>query len=392
MERMSAESLAGQPISVCVLGIVVMALLTDVFHGQLAAEGTSGFDMLKTLPYYLLLVANVDSPARLRGFLRSLVAISALITGLGVAQYYGLISIPEIKIIEDGSGYDPTTGELIIVMRLASVGAFGGDSNDMSLMVVMALSICISELGRRRFLPLRLLWLTLIVLFVHALLLTGSRGGLMSMVLMIGIYAVNRFGWWKALVIMAATSPVALRFAGGRLLDFGSSLTEGTGQQRIQMWVDAIGYCLRYPLLGGGTGSLEAQSGRVAHNSFLHCYAELGFIGGTFYVGAFYQALRALQQLGSPGVTIADPELRHLRPCLLALVAGYCMGTMTLSCAYTVPTYLVLGLVAAYLQMVTVVPPLPIQRFNFGRLLVVSVGFLTVSYVYVRFSVRWGSN
>ena len=46
----------------------------------------------------------------------------------------------------------------------------------------------------------------------------------------------------------------------------------------------------------------------VAHNSFFHCFAELGVVGGTFFAGMFYLAIWWPLKLGIPSSPVRSPR------------------------------------------------------------------------------------
>jgi hypothetical protein len=98
------------------------------------------------------------------------------------------------------------------------------------------------------------------------------------------------------------------------------------------------------------------EMGLVAHNSFVHANVELGVVGGAFFLGAFYLPLWSLYRLGSPGAGRTDLELCAVRPFLAAIVAGYGAGLLTLSRCYIVPTYMVVGIAAAFLRSAAAAP------------------------------------
>jgi hypothetical protein len=140
-------------------------------------------------------------------------------------------------------------------------------------------------------------------------------------------------------------------------------------------------------LFGIGARLFVEQIGRVVHNTYLQAYSELGFCGGTLFVGAFYCALSALYRIGGREEQIVDPELRRLRPYLVGLVGGYMGCMLTMSLTDMIPTYTVLGMVVAYVRMTDIRPPVPSQlRFNPGLILRISmVSALTL--VFFRFYV-----
>src|SRR5262249_29489103 len=158
----------------------------------------------------------------------------------------------------------------------------------------------------------------------------------------------------------------------------------GTGSTRVQLWYEGLTLFVRRPLFGIGSGRYDEYVGHVAHNSFIHCYTELGLVGGTLFLGAFYLAAWPLVRLGRPQMRpgAVGPELRKLRPYVLAIVAGYAGGLMSLSCPYTIPTYTVLGLSAVYLGLAEVELRVPVARLNAPlarRLAWLSVVFVVAS-------------
>jgi O-antigen ligase len=174
------------------------------------------------------------------------------------------------------------------------------------------------------------------------------------------------------------------------------STNDGTGQTRIQLWSDALGYFRESPLFGIGMENYRQFSSHVAHNSFLHCYVELGLIGGSLFVGAFYLAARGMFELrrrhDDPDASELDPELKRLHPFLMAMLVGYTIGICFLSRTYIVPTYMMLGLAVVYLRLhstQTLVPITTWNRFIWPRLAGVSVSFLVGAHVFVRMFVNW---
>ena len=77
-------------------------------------------------------------------------------------------------------------------------------------------------------------------------------------------------------------------------------------------------------------------------------YTELGIVGGTVFLGMFY--LRLLGPAAqSSGSGCSTPTCSACCPYMLAMMAAYAVGILSLSRSYEVPTYTMLGLAAAYL-------------------------------------------
>src|SRR5262249_16112577 len=74
IRRLQPSALAAQPITVCVLGMLVAVVLSQLSHFQIGAAYDVGYEFAKTIVYYLLLVSLLTTFARLRTFLFWLVA------------------------------------------------------------------------------------------------------------------------------------------------------------------------------------------------------------------------------------------------------------------------------------------------------------------------------
>jgi hypothetical protein len=329
LRKLTDEVRRHSPITLCVGLLLFGVVASHLAHLFLWGARTSGFDYLKVLLYYLLLITIIDSAERLRSFLRWLVLFNACAAVLALLQYHGVIDIAALTALAQKTT-DPTTGEIYIVPRLQGTGMFN-DPNDLcvtlSVAFLVALYFCFDPET-----PSRLVWLPLL------------------------------------------------------------TLSEDTAQDRLQLWSMGLDLFRQEPLFGIGVGQYEEQVGMVAHNSFVHCFTELGLVGGAWFLGAFLAAGRALYRINQDPETLADDRLERLKPYLLAIVTAYAAGIMTLSRSYQPTTYLVLGLANVFIGMTCAVQPRVEFCFN-GRfvrqLAAVSVVFLIGIYVYVRPFVRW---
>jgi O-antigen ligase len=389
LQHLSGAPLSTRPITLCVLGLLAAVVLSHVGRFTLSESALENItEFAKVVAYFLLLAAFVTTPGRLRFFLYCFAAFSAVLTLLAVLNYHGVIEVVNLSAVKEAQ-QDVVNNRLEVIQRLRGTGVFN-DPNDLCLVLVVGVVISLYGLADRRLGLARLFWLAALGLFLYALSLTGSRGGFLALLVGLMIFGTERFGKGRSVVLAAVLLPVLFGLFAGRQTEL--STTGNTGQTRIQIWNDGIVMFKGSPLLGIGCGEYEKDAGLVAHNTFLHSFAELGVIGGVLFLGAFYSAFWSLRRLGSGPTQILDPELRRLRPYLVGLVAAYSTGMLTLSVGYIVPTYTVLGLAAVYLQMVVTSPPVPPLRFDgqlLKRMLLMSVIFLAVLFVFVRLFVRW---
>lgn len=383
------DALVEQPITACVLGLWLMVVLSHLSHLRISAAMVSGIEFSKLVAYYLLLVGIIDTPSRLQWFLRWLAIFACTHIGLAVIQHYGVIDLPAMRPVEEMT-LAREKGEIITKYRICGAGIFH-DTNDLAVLISITTLLCVyhmtDQAGRkaawRWIVPAA--WFCGILLCVHALMLTQSRGGLLAMLAGLGIFFFLRYGW-KSLAL-AVLAPLLRMLFVGRQTDL-RMLSRTTAQMRLAYWEDGLSLFAHSPVFGIGQGNFMKVIGNVAHNSFVHCFTELGFLGGTFFLGAFVLAFLPLYRLRfrSDDDEGTFAELRRLRPYFLGIVVAWTVGMFSLSRSYVTPTYMIPGLAAVYLMMLTKQDPAQRPRVSLRlalRLAGFSVACLAVVYGFV---------
>jgi O-antigen ligase len=386
---LSGRALARSPVAVCIVGLLAMVVLSHAAHFNLNLARYYGVEFLKIVVYFLLLLTSVNTVSRLNRFLNYYVILAVVLVGVAVLHYHKVIHIPTIQVIERGDEVDPRTGEPLGVAQLSATGMYS-DPNDLCALLVVVTVLALYRLADRRSGLTRLLWAAPIGLFVYALVLTGSRGGLIALLAALGTLLLTKFGWRKSVPLAVLVLPALLVVAGGRQTRISTG--EGTAQQRLQFWVEAFQMIKRSPVVGIGPGMFQDEVGLVAHNSFMHANAEVGLVGGAFFLGLFYVPVRSLRRLGADDVTILDDGMKALRPFLLAAIVGLAVSLLTISRCYAVITYTAPGLAAAYTRVVPVRPPDVVPRFDGSLawgLARANFVLLAALYVFVRMTVRF---
>jgi hypothetical protein len=389
LAQLDRRTLAEQPISVCVLGLLLAVALSELSHLRLSTTREACLVFSKLVAYYLLLVANVDCAARLRWFLTWLMLLVGVEVLFALLQYHDVIDIAAFRPYDrpNDVGGAVSTG---VIRQLRGIGVFS-DPNDICLILVLSTAVCLYRMNAPGGGVARLGWLALLSASGYAFALTNSRGGFLGMVVGIVAFIYARFGLKKAIPLALLVLPTLFLLFAGRQTSLSTS--GGTAQRRIQIWANGMLEFRGRPLFGIGFDRFPEVVHVDAHNSLVQAFTDLGFFGGMLFLGIFFHALWALNYLGSRRVVIVDPELRRLRPYMMMIVAGYGGGMFSISRAYIIPTYLVAGLAAVYLRDTPVWPPSPALRFS-GRLVVrlavVAAAFLAVLYLFVRNTARWG--
>lgn len=372
--------LTERPMTWCILGVNLTIVLSCLANLHLGEAFVGGVEFLKVVLYFLLFLGLVSTPARLHTFLWWLSVFITLCALMTVLVFYDVIQLPNLSKLKDGD-----------MLRLRGSGVFA-DPNDLCVLLNVGILLSLYWLteGNRSW-GARLIWLAPLALLFYSLSLTQSRGGLLALFAGLAVLLRARFGWHRAIVLGICLLPCLLLFVGERQATLTTE--KGTGQDRIQLWSDGLEMFRSAPILGVGYGQFEEEAKQVAHNSYLHAFAELGLVGGGCFLGAWVAGLLGLNKFCRDRVNVLNPDLKRLQPFLMGAVASYMAGMMTLSLATLVPTWTMVALCAVYCRQAVAVPAVAPQKVDsrFVRLVVVlSVTFLLCMYAFVRVAVSRG--
>lgn len=359
--QLTVESLRQQPVTVCLVLLVVMTAASHLADGFLWGARMSAWMVIKVLLLYLLISNIVDTPQKLVRFATWLALAITCMASLSLLDDFGYLSLASLEPIRDlSTGSDGSVSE---IMRLRGTGIFH-DPNDLGLILVPGFVLCCFKLGTPRAGMFRYLWLVAAIVLLYALVRTQSRGTVLSFAAVIPVYLFARYGWKATLAGSIAVAPLLAWLFAGRMTDV-ASLNDGTGQSRIRIWSDHLMVFRENPFFGLGEGMLVEDFGVVSHNSFLHCFAETGFVGGTAFLAAFVIAASALANrcpngenaAGESETAVSDSESYRLRPFVTAAVVGYAVGLFSLSRQFEAPTFLILGFAVATQKLTRVAWP-----------------------------------
>lgn len=337
-----------QPITYCAVGMLIAIVLSHLQHVYLGGVRDSADQFVRTLVYYGLAVTCINTPGRLKAFLANVAACTGLMVSLCLFDYWEIIDFQFIEHLRDLDGHDED-GNPIFFFRMRGTGIFQ-DPNDLCMVIVAGGTLCSAFLFDKTLGAFRIFWCAPLLVFAAAILETKSRGGLLAAVAATMTLLVFRFGT-KFGIACAVLGMCALPLVAGRSANI--DLSDGsTGHQRVELWLEGF-EALKSPDLffGIGHGEYADMAGLVAHNSFVHAYVELGLFGGTLFFGCFFFAFLQLYRVGQMEEPLWHPDLIRFRPYITAVLVGWCVSMLSLSRCYIVPTFLVLGMASAYLNL-----------------------------------------
>jgi hypothetical protein len=351
---LSPRALAANPVGVCVLGMLLAVPLSNLARGKadLAFDNTGEF--AKVVVYYLLMTAVLDTTDRFRGFIGWCVVLISVLTAISLLQYHEYIDVEHMRPIAQPVT-DPEIGEPTYSYRIRSTGIFN-DPNDLCLVLVFGGLCCAYRAYTCGSVPVGVLWVLPVAAFGYTLVLTQSRGGMLGLLAgLVGILFA-RLSRKRAALLALICLPAVVLAVGGRQADI--SLSRGdTGNDRVMLWAEGLTELqnrFAYLLTGIGAGEYADEFGLVAHNSYIHAYVELGLFGGTAFLAAFAWAGLLLRRV--PRGRDLNPVLLRAWPFVVAMCCAYAAGIFSLSRNYVIPTYMQLGLVTCYLNLVRPMP------------------------------------
>ncbi|MFV0443593.1 MAG: O-antigen ligase family protein [Planctomycetaceae bacterium] len=412
--QLRPRTLIQQPINLCVVGMILAAPLSTMTSSLDFGTAMKGFvDMAKVGVYYLMLVSVINTPQRFRQFLVVTAICSTILVGASILDFQkfkqrwqGSPFIWEQMQADREVSFDKRVLTHVIdshgtnamdepnwVFRMRGLGIFN-DPNDVALLIGVSLAIAVYFLSDKRLSVLRFLWTIPIVILCYGYVQTESRGGLLAIGAAGMVWMAFKYGGKVAMVI-GAMGIMAAPLMLGRAADM--DVSGGSGQERIQIWGEGLEAIKSKAILTGvGQDKFYEIAGHVAHNSYVHAYVELGFIGGTVFLGCFFIAGLALIILRQRRMELRDEELRRLLPYVAAILTTWCVGMFSLSRNYVISTYMICGLCAAYINLAGFYlwRPRPIVVFDrpvMQRLVACSAVLLVSSFIFVRLFAKWSS-
>lgn len=342
----SARKSFAAPQYLLLLGFLLVLMLSKVVNGW---TGGALVQLTKFAPVVLafVLLANaVDTRERV-------VAVMAVF-----AVCAGVLALHGIEQSRTGIGWTGVT--MSQETRIQYVGIFN-DPNDLGMLFVMCLPMSLHLSMRGGLLGLRrLFWLAVAGVLLYGIYLTDSRGTMLALVVLLGVYVWQRRGPVTAGVLGAAALAV-LMLLPSRMqeLDVG----EASAQGRVESWYEGLHMFISRPLLGIGADGYSDMYNLTAHNSFVLVLAETGIIGFTIWLAfigyCFRMVLAVLRPQedidyvdvagdGDDGTAAEWQEDRAIAMTLLLSLSGFFAAAFFLSRSYVVILYLLAALVVGH--------------------------------------------
>jgi probable O-glycosylation ligase (exosortase A-associated) len=236
---------------------------------------------------------------------------------------------------------------------------FGGlDNNGAALMLAMGVPLCVFLWdGLRRW--FRWLVLAMVPVIIHAVLMSYSRGAMLSLVVTCPLWLLRSRRRGQLGVIYALVVLMIPYMAGkeirARFFSIEQHEVDESANSRKQSWAAAIQIASDYPIFGAGLRGANVLShqygadmeGRTIHSQYFQIAADNGWVGLGVYLAALFSVWLSVRRARRMLKNRQDEEARRAYAVACGVegaMAVFCFGAAFLSLeAFELP-YLLLFL------------------------------------------------
>jgi O-antigen ligase len=314
------------------VAVAALSCLTALWPGYAVAALS---DLVKMALVFFFIVNCANTERRLRGVMWTIV-VCGVIPAAGTLKNYLQGNLLEGRASWLGIFANPNevAYSLIILLPLAAVLAAGA-----GLMPRLAL-------------------LGISTLYVGAIFVTFSRGGLVALAVVVGIYAWRKRNIWVQAALVALV--MAGLVLGGKYwtrgADFSGLKGDVTFRQRLATSEVGLAMFADHPLLGVGLGcsviawplyapkDLYSRSSLVTHNTVIQPLGETGVFGFILFASFVGLGIHSARKLA---LDASRPSMANLGAGLEIAVWGFVVCGLSGGYLLTWFPYILLGLVSS---------------------------------------------
>jgi O-antigen ligase len=330
---------------------VAWSTLSVVWAESSSATLTASFRYLQNLLLFLIVFTAI------RKRKHAVLMTAAFVSGATIAAIFAII-------------YRPDPGQYDVARAAGTVG----DPNELASVLVAGVILAgVLIVLLKRTPALRLAAVTAAGLCTLGLLFTFSRGGLVALgcAMIASVFVAGR---WRPpiLTTMAIVGLVGVTYfafvAPQASRDRITKLDGGTG--RTDIWRIGSRMVSAHPVRGVGSGNFQLTSGhyllerpgaikydyfidkpKVAHNTYLHVLAELGFVGLGLFLAIIGFAIACAWSAAQRFKQAGDLDMELLTRGVLLAIIGLLSADFFISGQYSKQLWLLLGLGPAMLAI-----------------------------------------
>jgi len=279
------------PVNYFIAIWVALTLLSNIANGNIEFGVNIFIIFLKSYCVYFMLLLLLDTPQKIRNVLLFSSLLAVILTFQGMYQNVHMIGWAN----QSMNGVPVQSKQELINQFIGSdyrvfwVGTWDGP-NVLALIFLFSIPLWLDNLFKsERNLLFRIIDATFLYLLIFGILLTKSRGALLTFLFMLAVFIFLRFNKKIAVIGLVILPLLFSLFSSGRLAEMDSS--EASAHERTWLWEQGLKFAEENPILGIGKGKFSSETGLIAHNNFVSSLAEMGFTGLFIYVSIGYLSL-----------------------------------------------------------------------------------------------------
>ena len=338
------------------LTIVTKPNLIGEFFRLRTTQLFVAYIFLSWISYFLIglgasIFLDEHAPILMRYFLSYMIVVIGIksIPNIRFALYIAMLSACVISL-------------LLIRLKLTGVGVGAGSAQELNwrggvqwlgqlngsnttafiLVTIAGMSLTFLSKSEKTFTRLSALFCLMSIIL--AILYTGSRGGMLGLIGVIGFYCMIIFNIsYKKAIPLGLILLVGLLVLKPTTDDRG--FRDGSSDERVELLVHGLEMLKENPFIGVGYKQFPRNNPvrKVAHNIYLEKVAENGIIGATFFFFMFYIAVRNSKKYYDENID--NTAVRNTTLGVWCSSVGLAICTFFLSGSHYLP-YIILGLIA----------------------------------------------
>ena len=369
------------------LGLVVMVLVSRPLNGWLGGAREAFKEFQLVILVFVLAVLNASTIRRIGLLAAVLVLIALTLIGLGVYEYYSLPETPSdgematMFVMLQRVSSDANGGDSNFIKRLRGIGTVG-DPNDFAQFLLITIPFVLLPLRVKSSALLRLMSVFALSVIIYGVILTRSRGSLLGVGVLLVVMFIRKLSPTMTMVLagLSLSGLVAIGATGGRSFE--------TDFDRIEAWSTALALFKQSPAWGIGFRSFTDHHEITAHNSYVLCLAEVGWLGYFCWLGMIVVSISELNYIAKqPVLDEAAERTRVWASTFEVALYTFLTTAWFLSRTYTPTLYVLLAMFVSWQAVVRssgMPAAIPSFKSMASRTLLLQIASVICMYVLVR--------
>ena len=252
-----------------------------------------------------------------------------------------------------------------------NIGSMLGDPNDLALVLLFPAGFCLALFFSRGIASyIKYFALLIFICIFSAIIATQSRGGLLGITAVCGLFAWKKIQNKTLLLLFITVLLIALVALAGLDQRTSGAVNEmaidESAMGRIYAWQAAFNMALDHPITGVGLDNFFVNyfsysaiwdgKNHAVHSTWFGVLAETGILGFSVFISIIYRLYRLNQESLKYLQALPDNYAPYINICAQSTQAGllsFCVSGSFLTMGFTWPIYILLAIsigLAAYIR------------------------------------------